>query len=360
MRGNVNWMYARRRSMASDLLGPRPRQDVADHPARPVRYRLHRQCAGNAGRRRLFAGACHDDADPGGLGRQPADGSGAPGLLRILRRADGALGRAGGDRVHRWPADRRHARSQRPAPRALHRHRRRPCDHGLGVRRAAGPRGAHPPQVAAAARQDAADRPRPGPHHRGRRDQNATSPPPIPMPTGSRPPSSSWRICRTPKQRAAAAERPGGAANQQQAFGYTQEDIQFFLEPMARAGDDPIGSMGTDTPLAVLSDKAEAALQLLQTELRSGNQSADRSDPRRTGDVAGLDDRAAAEPSGPSRRQPLSAGGRATDPDQRRSGEDPRHREPRRWRVSHRDDRHHLARQRRRRGHGTRGRARLP
>jgi glutamate synthase (NADPH/NADH) large chain len=43
--------------------------------------------------------------------------------------------------------------------------------------------------------------------------------------------------------------------NEQQAFGYTQEDIQFFLEPMANAGDDPIGSMGTDTPLAVLSKK---------------------------------------------------------------------------------------------------------
>ena len=43
--------------------------------------------------------------------------------------------------------------------------------------------------------------------------------------------------------------------HQQQAFGYTQEDIQFFLEPMAQDGDDPIGSMGTDTPLAVLSSK---------------------------------------------------------------------------------------------------------
>jgi glutamate synthase (NADPH) large chain len=42
---------------------------------------------------------------------------------------------------------------------------------------------------------------------------------------------------------------------QQQAFGYTQEDIQFFLEPMAQEGDDPVGSMGTDTPIAVLSDK---------------------------------------------------------------------------------------------------------
>ncbi len=39
----------------------------------------------------------------------------------------------------------------------------------------------------------------------------------------------------------------------QQAFGYTQEDIDRFLEPMAQNGEDPIGSMGTDTPLAVLS-----------------------------------------------------------------------------------------------------------
>src|SRR5690606_10614376 len=40
---------------------------------------------------------------------------------------------------------------------------------------------------------------------------------------------------------------------QQQAFGYTQEDIAKFLEPMAVNADDPIGSMGTDTPIAVLS-----------------------------------------------------------------------------------------------------------
>jgi len=41
--------------------------------------------------------------------------------------------------------------------------------------------------------------------------------------------------------------------DRQQTFGYTQEDITKFLEPMARNGDDPIGSMGTDTPIAVLS-----------------------------------------------------------------------------------------------------------
>ncbi|MDP3660459.1 glutamate synthase large subunit, partial [Phenylobacterium sp.] len=41
--------------------------------------------------------------------------------------------------------------------------------------------------------------------------------------------------------------------DRQQAFGYTQEDLQVFLEPIAQTGEDPIGSMGTDTPLAVLS-----------------------------------------------------------------------------------------------------------
>ncbi|OGS48726.1 MAG: glutamate synthase subunit alpha [Erythrobacter sp. RIFCSPHIGHO2_12_FULL_63_10] len=42
----------------------------------------------------------------------------------------------------------------------------------------------------------------------------------------------------------------------QQAFGYTQEDISRFLEPMMLAGEEPIGSMGTDTPIAVLSNRA--------------------------------------------------------------------------------------------------------
>ncbi len=43
--------------------------------------------------------------------------------------------------------------------------------------------------------------------------------------------------------------------DRQQAFGYTQEDLNFFLEPMGTQADDPIGSMGSDTPIAVLSRK---------------------------------------------------------------------------------------------------------
>jgi hypothetical protein len=41
-----------------------------------------------------------------------------------------------------------------------------------------------------------------------------------------------------------------------QMFGYTHEDLKILMAPMARAGEEAIGSMGTDTPLAVLSDKA--------------------------------------------------------------------------------------------------------
>ena len=43
--------------------------------------------------------------------------------------------------------------------------------------------------------------------------------------------------------------------DRQQAFGYTQEDLSFFLGPMVETVDDPVGSMGTDTPLAALSSR---------------------------------------------------------------------------------------------------------
>jgi glutamate synthase (NADPH/NADH) large chain len=43
--------------------------------------------------------------------------------------------------------------------------------------------------------------------------------------------------------------------DRQQAFGYTQEDIKFLMSPMAQMGEEALGSMGNDSPLAVLSDK---------------------------------------------------------------------------------------------------------
>jgi glutamate synthase domain-containing protein 2/glutamate synthase domain-containing protein 1/glutamate synthase domain-containing protein 3 len=43
----------------------------------------------------------------------------------------------------------------------------------------------------------------------------------------------------------------------QRAFGYTDEDLRTILLPMATQGEEPVGSMGTDTPLACLSDKPQ-------------------------------------------------------------------------------------------------------
>jgi glutamate synthase (NADPH/NADH) large chain len=42
----------------------------------------------------------------------------------------------------------------------------------------------------------------------------------------------------------------------QQVFGYTEEELRVILTPMARTGAEPIGSMGTDTPVAALSDRS--------------------------------------------------------------------------------------------------------
>ncbi len=55
----------------------------------------------------------------------------------------------------------------------------------------------------------------------------------------------------------ACAERPDHqtVVRRQQAFGYTQEDLRLLLTPMALIGEEPIGSMGSDTALAVLSDR---------------------------------------------------------------------------------------------------------
>jgi glutamate synthase (ferredoxin) len=55
----------------------------------------------------------------------------------------------------------------------------------------------------------------------------------------------------------ARAEQPEheSVLQRQQAFGYTQEDVRLILAPMALQGEEPVGSMGTDTALAVLSQK---------------------------------------------------------------------------------------------------------
>ncbi len=49
----------------------------------------------------------------------------------------------------------------------------------------------------------------------------------------------------------------GEVARLQQVFGYTDEELKMIVGPMASAGEEPVGSMGVDIPLAVLSDRPQ-------------------------------------------------------------------------------------------------------
>ncbi len=72
----------------------------------------------------------------------------------------------------------------------------------------------------------------------------------------------------------------------QRAFGYTDEDIRTLMTPMAVNGEEAIGSMGTDTPLACLSDKPQPLFNYFKQLVRAGHESSHRSHSRRDGDVA--------------------------------------------------------------------------
>jgi glutamate synthase (ferredoxin) len=51
---------------------------------------------------------------------------------------------------------------------------------------------------------------------------------------------------------------PKDILQRQRAFGYSEEDVRMIMTPMAVNGEEPIGSMGTDTPLACLSDRPQS------------------------------------------------------------------------------------------------------
>ena len=50
----------------------------------------------------------------------------------------------------------------------------------------------------------------------------------------------------------------------QQVFGYTHEELKLLVAPMAASGYEAIGSMGTDTPLAVLSERPRLLFDYFQ------------------------------------------------------------------------------------------------
>ena len=133
------------------------------------------------------------------------------------------------------------------------------------------------------------------PHHRRRGAEGGDRRPPTLRPLARREPDAASSTCR-----AASATPPeyddAARLTRQQAFGYTIEDLRFLMSPMALNGQEAVGSMGTDTPLAVPVEQAAAPLQLLQAALRPGHEPADRPDPRGAGHVAQGDDRLRGEP----------------------------------------------------------------
>ena len=60
-----------------------------------------------------------------------------------------------------------------------------------------------------------------------------------------------------PPEASAGAASDVSLLSCQQAFGYTQEDLWRIIVPMAQDAQEPVGSMGTDTPLAVLSERSQ-------------------------------------------------------------------------------------------------------
>jgi glutamate synthase domain-containing protein 2/glutamate synthase domain-containing protein 1/glutamate synthase domain-containing protein 3 len=58
-----------------------------------------------------------------------------------------------------------------------------------------------------------------------------------------------------------SAQPPVPLQDLQHVFGYTVEDLKMIIAPMAANGEEPVGSMGTDTPLAVLSDRPQILFQ---------------------------------------------------------------------------------------------------
>jgi glutamate synthase (NADPH/NADH) large chain len=76
-----------------------------------------------------------------------------------------------------------------------------------------------------------------------------------PYKSGSTRAHQARRIEPKRRRRRNGASRARRLLDRQQAFGYTQEDLKFLMAPMAQAGEEAVGSMGNDSPLAVMSNK---------------------------------------------------------------------------------------------------------
>ena len=139
-----------------------------------------------------------------------------------------------------------------------------------------------------------------------------------PMPSGSKRTRSRWRACPSPSR--VIETDHDTILCRQRAFGYTDEDLRMLLTPMAVNGQEPVGSMGTDTPLACLSDQPQPLFNYFKQLFAQVTNPADRSDSRRDGDVAHQLYRHRAQHPGRDAAALPHAEAAASDPDQPRPG----------------------------------------
>ena len=84
---------------------------------------------------------------------------------------------------------------------------------------------------------------------------------------------------------------PFDLKEQQKVFGYTQEDLTQMIVPMARMGKDPVGAMGIDAPLPVLSERPQMLYRLFPAEFCPGDKPAHRRRPGKYRNLFPGDDR---------------------------------------------------------------------
>ena len=307
LRGNVNWIRARQGAISSPILG----DDLGK--IWPLIYDGQSDSASFDNALELLVMGGYSVAHammmmiPEAWEQPHADGSGAARVLRIPRGDDGAVGRPGVDRLHRRAPDRRHARPQRPAPLALHRHRRRPGHHGLGVRLPADPRGEDRQEVAPAAGQDVPRRPREGPHRRRQGAEGHARRARSPTPSGSSASASS--STRSRREKTPAAQVAGAAARPPAGLRLHagRPEVHHAADGGDRRGADRLDGQRLAARGAV--EQGQDALPLLQAAVRPGHQPGDRPDPRGAGDVAGVVHRPEAEPARHRRAEPAAAPG---------------------------------------------------
>ena len=253
LRGNVNWMRARESQLASELFGEDDlRKILPDRAPGRVGLRDLRQRARAARARRPLAAARDDDDDPGGLRgpRRTSRRSSRASTLPLL--SHGAVGRAGRGGVHRRPRHRRDPGPQRAAPGPLAARRRtagscwapRPACSTSRPRTSCARAGCSRASSSSSTSTRGASSPT-------RRSRRTSSPRRL---------TAKWyeegvvHLSDLP-ERAPRVPRTEPLRARQLAFGYTQEDLRVLLAPIAAKGKEPIGSMGNDAALAVLSDR---------------------------------------------------------------------------------------------------------